>query len=117
MRGISLNPDQIASQNLGIAPLNFTATYGKRYKLDEVLIHFSQAVTETVTVTLVSGNGPNYNTVLQMVTLQAETDFVFRPQGEANYQAADQIKVQCTNVNGLGTAYLIVKTMQLGSGG
>lgn len=117
MRGISLNPDKISSQNLALAPLSFTATFGKRYKLDEVLISFSQAVTETVTITLVSGNGVNYNISLQTVILNAETSFIFRPQGEANYQAADQIKVQCTNVNGVGIAYVSIKTMQLGSGG
>lgn len=117
MRGISLNPDKIASQNLSSAPLSFTVSYGKRYKLDEILIHFTQAIIETVTITLISGNGANYNTVLQMVTLQSESDFVFRPQGETNFQANDQIKVECTNANGVGTAYVNVKTSQLGSGG
>ena len=117
MRGISLNPDQISSQDLSLAPLSFTATFGKRYKLDEILLHFSQAVTETVTITFLSKNGTNYNTVLQLVTLSAQTDLVFRPQGEANYQSADKIQVQCTNVNGVGIAYVTVKTMQLGSGG
>ncbi len=117
MRGISLNPDQTASQDLSSGALSYTASYGKRYKLDEILIHFSQAVTETVTVTLISSNGTNYNTVLQMVTLVAETDFVFRPQGEANFQAGDKIKVQCTNANVTGVAYLTVKSSQLGSGG
>lgn len=117
MRGISLNPDKTASQNLALAPLSYTAIYGKRYKLDEILIHFSQVVTETITITLVSGNGVNYNTVLQMVTLVSETDFVFRPQGEANYQPGDNIKVQCTNANTVGIAYCTIKTSQLGSGG
>ena len=117
MRGISLNPDKITSQNLASAPLSYTATFGKRYKLDEVFISFSQAVTETVTITLVSGNGANYNVPLSTVILNAETSYIFRPQGEANYQPGDQIKVQCTNVNLVGTAYVTIKTMQLGSGG
>lgn len=117
MRGISLNSDQIDFQNLSSGPLNYIATFGKRYKLDEILIHFSQPVSETVTVTLLSKNGSNYNTDLQEVTLVAETDFVYRPQGEANYQAADEIQVQCTNANEVGIAYLNIKTSQLGSGG
>lgn len=117
MRGISIHPDQISSQNLASAPLSFIAIYGKRFKLDEILIHFSQAVSETVTITMISKNGSNYNTVLQEVTLVAETDFVFRPQGEANYQAGDQIEIQCTNANGVGIAYVTVKSSQLGSGG
>ncbi len=117
MRGISIHPDQYTSQDLSLAPLSYTATYGKRFKLDEILVHFSQAVSETITITSVSANGTNYNTVLQSVVLVAETDFVWRPQGEANYQAGDKIKVQCTNVNLVGICYLTVKASQLGSGG
>ncbi len=117
MRGISLNSDKIASQNLASGALSFTATYGKRYKLDEVIYHFSQAITETITITLISNNGSNYNTILQSVMLVSETDFIFRPQGEANYQAGDKIKVECTNVNSVGVAYVTIKTSQLGSGG
>lgn len=117
MRGISIHPDQISSQDLSLAPLSFTAIYGKRFKLDEVLLHFSQAVSETVTITMLSKNGSNYNTVLQSVTLVSETDLVFRPQGEANYQAGDKIFIQCTNANGIGVVYCTVKCSQLGSGG
>ncbi len=117
MRGISLNPDKTSSQNLANGALSYTATYGKPYKLDEVIIDFSQAVTETVTVTVVSGNGTNYNQVIQLVTLVSETSFIFRPQGEANYHSGDKIKVECTNVNTVGIAYCTIKTSQLGSGG
>lgn len=117
MRGISIHPDQIASQDLSLGPLSYTASYGKRFKLDEVLIHASQAISETITITMISKNGVNYNTVLQSVVLVAETDFVYRPQGEANFQAGDTIKVQCTNVNTVGIVYLTVKSSMLGSGG
>ncbi len=117
MRGISIHPDQYSSQDLSLAALLYTATYGKRYKIDEITVHFSQAVSETITITMVSKNGVNYNTVLQSVVLVSETDFVWRPQGEANFQAGDTIKVQCTNANTVGIAYLTVKASQLGSGG
>lgn len=117
MRGISIHPDQIASQDLSLSPLSFTATYGKRFKLDEILLHFSQAVSETVKIILISKNGTNYNTILQNVTLVSETDLVFRPQGEANFQAGDKIQVQCTNANGIGVCYVNIKASQLGSGG
>lgn len=117
MRGISIHPDQYASQDLSAGALSYIATYGKRFKLDEILVHFSQAVSETITITMVSKNGVNYNTVLQSVVLVAETDFVWRPQGEANYQSGDTIKIQCTNANGVGICFLTVKASQLGSGG
>ncbi len=117
MRGISIHPDQIFSQDLSLGALSFTATYGKNFKLDEVLIRFSQAVSETVDITMVSKNGVNYNSLLLDAVLVSETSLVFRPQGEANFQAGDKIKVQCTNANGIGICYGTVKASQLGSGG
>lgn len=117
MRGISLHPDQNSSQNLAVAPLSYTATYGKRFKLDQVLVDFSQAVSETVTITMISANGSTYNHVLQSDILIGETSLDWRPQGEANFQAGDKILVQCTNANGIGVAHLTVKASQLGSGG
>ena len=116
MRGISLNPDQTASQDLSAGALSYTASYGKRFKLDEILINFSQAVTETVTITYLSAKGTNYNTVLDLVPLVAQTSMVWRPQGQANFQAGDKIKVECTNINGIGVAYATIKSSQLGGG-
>lgn len=116
MRGISLNPDQYAAQSLASAPLSATFTYGKRYKLDQILIKFNQNVYETVTVTLISKNGVNYNEVLDTQTLGGESSYSFRPTGEANFPALDSIQVKCTNANGIGIAYVTCKTSQLGSG-
>lgn len=117
MRGISIHPDQNSSQDLSLAPLSYLATYGKRFKLDQILIDFSQAVSETVTITLISAAGTTYNHVLQSYIMVAETSVDWRPQGEANFQAGDKIQVQCTNANGIGIAHLTLKSSMLGSGG
>lgn len=117
MRGISLNSDQYASQNLALGALSATFVYGKRFKLDEVIINFSQTVYETVTVTMISKNGSNYNVALDSQTLGGEKFYIFRPLGEANFQSGDNIKVQCTNANLMGIAYCTIKSSQLGSGG
>ena len=116
MRGISLNSDQYATQNLASASLSATFSYLKRYKLDEILINFSQAVTETVTITMISKNGANYNVPLDTIPTNGASSVVFRPQGEANFNAGDEINVQCTNANGIGIAYVTVKSSQLGAG-
>lgn len=116
MRGISIHPDQNSSQDLSIAPLSYTATYGKKFKLDQILVDFSQAVSETVTITLISAAGTTYNHVLQSYIMTSETSVDFRPQGEANFQAGDKIKIQCTNANGIGVAHLTVKSSMLGAG-
>lgn len=123
MRGISLNSDQNASQNLASGELSYTATYGKRFKLDEVMINFGNGsggqvnVTETVTITYISSKGSNYNVVLDTVPLTTQSSMIWRPQGEANFQAGDSINVQCTNANTIGIAYLTIKSSQLGAGG
>ena len=116
MRGISLNSDQYATQDLSSGDLSATFSYSKRYKLDEILINFSQAVTETVTITMISKNGANYNVPLDTIPTNGASSVVFRPQGEANFQASDEIQVQCTNANGIGIAYVTIKSSQLGAG-
>ena len=101
------------SQDLSAGALNYTTTIARNFKLEEVTIHFSQAVSETITITRDSKSGANYDTVLVKRTMLAETDFVWRPQGEQNYLAGDEVKIQCTNSNGVGTAYVEVLTSEM----
>lgn len=117
MRGIFLKSDKTATQDLSAGALSYQTNFNHRFKLEQVTVHFSQAVSETITITLVSKNGINYNTVLQSVVLISETDFVYRPQGEANFQTGDEIKIQCTNANTVGVVYAQIKTSELGGGG
>jgi hypothetical protein len=108
-----LKPDITTSQNLATGDLDYTTSIGRAFKLDQIIIHFSVAVTETITITLDSKNGANYDTVLRTVDLSAEQDFIFKPSFEANYQAGDEIRVQCTNANLTGVAYAILKTSEV----
>lgn len=109
----SLKLDKTFSQDLSLGALSYTTAFGRKFKLEQVAIHFSQAVSETITITLDSKHGPAYDTVLQEVTLISESDFVYRPQGEANFQDGDEIKIQCTNANTVGTASGICKTSEI----
>lgn len=109
----ALKPDKTASQNLASAALSYTTDYGRRFKLESVMIHASVAITETVTVTLDSVHGSNYDIVLAKQDLDAEQDFVFRPQGELNLQVGDEIKVQCTNANTTGIVYATIKSSEI----
>jgi len=102
-----------ASQALGTAALSKTTAIARQFKLEEVTLHASQAISETVIITRDSANGVNYDAVLARRTMVAETDFVFRPQGECNFLAGDELKVTCTNANGVGTVYLEIKTSEL----
>ena len=105
--------DKTTSQDLNTGVLNYTTDYTRKFKLEEIMLKFDGAVTEIVTITLDSINGSDYDVVLALRSLVAETSFVFRPQGEANYQVGDNIKIQCTNANLLRTVYVTVKASEL----
>ena len=109
----ALKKDKTSSQNLALGALSYTTDHGRRFKLESVSLHASVAITETVTITLESAHGANYDEVLATVDLVGEQDFVFRPQGELNLQVGDEIKVQCTNANTTGTVYATVKASEL----
>lgn len=108
-------PEQEFSQDLSAAVLSFTTTTpgSKPFHLDQIVIRFTEAVSETITITLDSIRGSNYDVVLQEVTLVSETDFVYRPQGDAIFNAGDEIKVECTDNGGSGTIYGVVKTSEI----
>ena len=104
-----LIPDITTSQNLASAALSYTTDLTTPFKLEEVILRASVAITETVTITRDSVNGANYDHVLASKVLSAEQNFVFRPSGECNFQAGDKLKVQCTNANVTGVVYMIIK--------
>ena len=107
--------DLASSQDLSAAPLAYTTSIGRRFKLDSVSGKASVAITETVTITLDSNEGANYDVVLATISLVSKSSFVWRPEGELNLVAGDEIKVQCTNANVTGTIYPIIKTSELQS--
>lgn len=108
-----LRKDVTTSQDLSSAALSYTTSIGRPFKLEQIMIHASQAITETITVTLDSGSGSSYDTILRKEDVVSDTDFVFRPDGELNLNADDKIKVQCTNANGVGTVYVIIRTSEI----
>jgi len=64
-----------ASQDLSSGALSVTTSFGVKWKLNQVLIHASTNITETVTCTHDSGNGANYDTKLDSQDLSAEADW------------------------------------------
>ena len=110
-----LRPDITTSQNLALAALSYTTTINRSFKLEQIIIKASQNITETITITLDSKNGSNYDAILRKKTLNSEQDYVFRPEGKANFKKGDEIKIQCTNANEVGIVYVIIKTSEMGS--
>ena len=109
----ALKPDVIASQNLALAALSYTTTFARRFKLQSIGLSASVGITETVTFSLISAKGSNYDRILKRVTLADEQDVHYAPEGELNLQAGDEIKVECTNANTTGTVYATIKASEL----
>ena len=108
----SLKPDIVTSQDLSAGALLYTTSIGRRFKLERILFHASVAITETITITLDSHKGANYDVVLRKKSLSSEQDFIYIPEGENNYYAGDEIKIQCTNANTTGIQYVNIKTRE-----
>jgi len=109
-----LKGDLTDSQDLSEDELSFTTTYSKAFRLNLILIKFSVAVTEDITITLDSAQGASYDVVLRAKSLSSESSFVYKPEGDANFAKGDQIKVECTNANGVGKAYATIKSQEIG---
>jgi len=104
-----LKPDITTSQNLLNGALSYTTTLTQAFQLEEIHFHFSENVTETITIILDSIHGDNYDTVLRTINLNAEDDAVYRPPVKVNYAVGDQIKIQCTQANLAGIVYATIK--------
>jgi len=61
--------------------------------LRQVTVKYSGSVSQTVTVTLDSGAGAGYDTLLQNITLSSATDGVFLPDADIVINTGDQIDV------------------------
>jgi len=101
------------SQDLSAAALSYTTSISRAFKLEQVLIQASVAITETITITIDSAQGSTYDVILRQDTLSSEQSFVYRPQGELNLRDGDEIKVQCTNANMTGIVYGEIKTAEV----
>ena len=105
-------PDILFDKDLSAGALDETTTIGRAFRLSEILFHFDGASTETITITKISAQGATYNTIKVKRSIVALQDFVYRPQGDADYQAGDEIQVECTNA-GLTHVYVTIKTSEL----
>ena len=109
----SLIPDITTSQDLTAGALSYTTVLTRRFRIQRIIFHASVAITETITITLDSRKGANYDAVLRKKSLSAEQDFIYIPDGENDYYAGDNIKVQCTNANLTGNLFVNFKLQEV----
>jgi len=108
-----LSKDITTSQDLSSAALDYTTSIGRERKLEMVTFKASESISETITITLVSDQGSNYDVELLNVVMVEETDLIFRPQGQCNLKAGDKIQVECTQDGGSGIIYACIKTSEM----
>lgn len=63
-------------QSTANGSLTVTQGTGFKRKLGQITVHYSSAVTQNVTITLISGVGSSWNTVLDTIVLNAGADGV-----------------------------------------
>ncbi len=100
--------EDIGSQSLTSAALLLTKSYQTATKIRAIYIKASVNITETITITLVSPNGANYDIPLDTKTLNGESSYTFHPLWDAYVLKGGSIKVQCTNANTTGTVYVAI---------
>ena len=107
-----LKSDITFSQDLTAGALSYTTTLTRKFKLASIMFHASGVITETITITLDSVQGANYDTLLRSKSLAAEQNFVYLPDGEVLFQAGDKLKITCTNANLAETIYGTIKLQE-----
>lgn len=106
-----LKKDISTSQDLSEGALSYTTSFGRKFKLEQIYFEASQPITENLTVVAVMADGTEIT--LKSISLVAQSEYVYKPEGEANFQAGDEIKVTCTNANEIGTITAIFKTSEM----
>jgi len=97
------------SQDLAVAELDHSFEFPLAAEVATVYVHSSVPITEIVTVSLDSGVGPEYDTVMEARQLSEEQDFVYGAGGTLTLNEGDRLRVQVTNANAIGTVYVTAK--------
>ena len=105
--------DVTTSQDLGTGALDYTTSTNRKFRLTEVNIHSESAITETITIKRISAKGSDYDVILAKRDLVSEQDFIFRPHGDCDFQAGDEVRVQCTKNTATDDIFVVIKRKEL----
>ena len=93
--------------------ITVTTPVGRVRRILYVTVVYSTSVTEAVTVTLNSGAGANWDTLLQTIVLTAATDGVWIPDGDLFITDDDVLVVTAPAAGGSDTAAIAIYTESL----
>ncbi|MBV6341032.1 hypothetical protein [Candidatus Magnetobacterium casense] len=94
---------------LTAAAADYTTSVSDDWKMEWVTVKASEAITETVTIKIVSDYSTTHNTTIASQALVAETDFYYHPDGGLVLQDGDEIEVTVTNNNTTGSVYVAIQ--------
>lgn len=106
--GRYVNKPKTYSQDLSAGPLLVTTDFRSAVRIESLLFHVSEAITENWTITIDRADGSTYDTVIRTGSFYNSTDATFMPDGEFYLNDGDQLKIECTNANVTGIIYLTV---------
>lgn len=86
----------------------FTSAVAERRKLDHVTLEASEAITETVTLTLNSRKGSTYDIPLDASSMAAETMYQYVPLSPVYLGPGDNLTLTCTAAGTTGTVYAAI---------
>lgn len=92
------------TQDLSTGPLSFTTTFGKKpFRTMLVTLKATQAISETVTISLDSVNGSAFDVLICSVDLVAERNFFYKVGGDLELLPGDQLVITCSDDNSVGS--------------
>ena len=109
----TLRSDITTTKDLSTGELDFTTTVGRKFRLSSVHFHFGAGVTETITITKDSKQGTDYDTVLKSISLSNGTSYTYRPDNDEDFQAGDELRLQCTNATAVTDVFAVIKCREL----
>lgn len=99
----------VADQNLAVADFDHDFTFDHAVDLTTIYVHSSVPITEDIEIWYISALGSAYDTLIDMKTLNNESDYVYPAAGEVAFNEGDKIGVRVSNANLTGHVYITVK--------
>ena len=101
-----------ATQDLSAAALDTTTAIAFDTMVSYVSIRFSTAVSETVTISIDSGEGSNFDVILSRGAFTSRQWIFWQPDSPLYLKKNTELRVQCTNAGATGTAYVVIAQVQ-----
>ncbi|MHA2247391.1 MAG: hypothetical protein ACXADY_20760 [Candidatus Hodarchaeales archaeon] len=88
--------------------MSSTTSFGRKWRLLRLIIHFSAACSQTLTISFNSRDGANYDTVISVQVLAGVTNIYVQGEETDIFWIGDEITVAITAGSGAPTAYLTI---------